>query len=278
MSQLDHVINPKYLDKAYLEQLAEQFQTTLPCQHIVLDDFFTEELANTLFEKFPKIDDLKVVRKSFNENKSEDYHFERWDPSFSVVRKALLTDAMNEWMSTLAGIEGLFTNEDALGQGIHQGKDGSFLDVHIDVNVNVAKKLWRRINLLVYLNRDWKDEYGGAIELWNPEMTKLSHQYLPNFNRAVIFLTDENSPHGYEKMSLPEGVTRKSYYAYYYTHLEDGVKYSDSRFLNRPDDSAGRKVVTSFKENLKITAKRLLSKLNITSLDFQDKNEKKDKG
>ncbi len=271
------LINTKYTSEEGIKTLREQFQGAIPCQHIMLDDFFVEDFANSLHDNFPSFESLKVVRKSLNENKREDYHFERWHPSFSELRDMMISEEAGKFISQLTGIDGLFTNTDALGQGIHQGGAGSFLDVHIDVNVNVAKKLWRRINLLVYLNKNWKPEYGGEIEIWNKEMTKMEVKYPPIFNTAVIFLTDENSPHGYSKINFPEGETRKSYYAYFYTPLEDGVTYEDSRFLSKPDDSLGKKVATTVKENVKIKAKQLLSFFNVKSLDFQDKNKKESK-
>ena len=53
---------------------------------------------------------------------------------------------------------------------------------------------------------------------------------------------------------------------------KEGVAYRDSRFLNRPDDSAVKKTLTTTKERLKIGIKSLLYKMGIKSLDFQDKN------
>ncbi|MEZ4915660.1 MAG: 2OG-Fe(II) oxygenase [Chitinophagales bacterium] len=268
------LINKKYTNPENLKKLAEQFQNAQPCKHIMLENFFEEEFANTIHDNFPAFESLNVVRKSLNENKREDYHFERWHPAFAKLRDGMITDEVSKFMSTLTGIEGLFTNTDSLGQGVHQGGKGSFLDVHIDVNVNVGKGLWRRVNLLVYMNKGWQPEWKGDIEIWNKDMTEMAVKYPPTFNTAVIFLTDKNSPHGYEKINFPDGEYRKSYYAYFFTPMEEGVKYEDSRFLSKPTDSAGKKIATSLKENLKITAKQILSKLNIKSLDFQDKNKK----
>jgi hypothetical protein len=99
-------------------------------------------------------------------------------------------------------------------------------------------------------------------------------KYPPIFNRTVIFLTDADSPHGYEKINFPEGEYRKSYYAYFFTPMEEGVRYEDSRFLSKPDDALSKKVATRLKENIKIKAKQILSFFNVKTLDFQDKNEK----
>lgn len=270
---ISQVINPKYLSDDAISQLHEQYETAEPFKHLVLENFFTEDVANRLFEHFPSMDSLKVKRKSLNEDKVEDYHFERWDPVFTDARNALRSDEWYAKLSSITGIAGLHTTDDNLGSGLHQSANAGYVDVHVDVNVNPAKGLWRRINLLIYLNKHWKEEYGGHLEIWNKEMTKCYDKVLPGFNKAVIFYTDDNSPHGVSKVTVPEGESRKSFYTYYFTPLEEGVKYRDSKFISRPDDSPLKKLATGAKESVKIKAKQILNKLGIKSLDFQDKNK-----
>ena len=273
MNPLDQVISSSYTGEKEVAELRSSFDNAQPCRHLVLPNFLDAALANELYEHFPAIDSLNVKRKSLNEDKSEDYHFERWHPSFSKLREVISSQYFAQWMSDVTGIEGLHTTDDSLGSGVHQGKDGSYVDVHIDVNMNPDKGLWRRINLLIYLNREWKAEYGGDLELWDKEMSRCEVKVPCDFNRAVIFYTDENSPHGYSKIHLPEGETRKSFYTYFYTPIGEGFRYSDSRFVSRPDDALGKRILTQIKESVKINAKRVLKKLGVQSLDFQDKNK-----
>ena len=267
-------INESLTSDSAIKSLHEQFNSAEPCRHLVIDNFLDEHIADDLYNNFPAIDTLNVKRKSLNENKAEDYHFERWHPSFTEVRSSVNSEEFYTWMRRVTGVDGLVTTRDSLGSGVHQGANGSYVDVHIDVNLNPEAGLWRRVNLLIYLNKNWKDEYGGHLEIWDKEMKVMHHRIAPNHNRAVIFYTDENSPHGYSKINVPEGETRKSFYTYFYTEIGEGFKYSDSRFVNRPDDSIGRKLITNTKEAVKINAKRLLKTLGVKSLDFQDKNKK----
>ena len=274
MSIPSHIINPEYTSKEAVEALNKRFNEAQPCRHLALPNFLDQRLAEELHGNFPKIKSLNVKRKSLNEDKSEDYHFERWHPSFTKLREVVAGEEFSKWISAVTGVEGLHTTDDSLGSGVHQGKDGSYVDVHIDVNMNPEKGLWRRVNLLIYLNRFWKPEFGGDLELWNKEMTTCEVKVPCDFNRAVIFYTDENSPHGYARINVPEGETRKSFYTYFYTPIGEGFRYSDSRFVSRPDDAVGKKIVTGIKENVKVNAKRLLNKIGVKSLDFQDKNKK----
>jgi hypothetical protein len=268
-----NAINPQYTSAEAIQNLRTQFDSAHPCRHLVLDNFLSADLANDLHAHFPPLESLNVKRKSLNENKAEDYHFERWHPSFTTVRNAIRSEAFCNWMSQITGIEGLVTPDDSLGSGVHQGGQGSYVDVHIDVNFDPASNLWRRINLLIYLNRHWDEAWGGHIELWDKAMTRMEQRVAPLHNRAVIFYTDEKSPHGYSKINIPEGESRKSFYAYYYTPVGEGFRYSDSRFIARPDDSMLKKAATSVKEAIKINAKRILKTLGVKSLDFQDKNK-----
>ena len=168
-------------------------------------------------------------------------------------------------MSKLTGIDALYSLPDALGGGLHQGGDGSFLDIHIDFNIHTERGIHRRINLLIFFNKEWKEEYGGHTELWNSDMTKLEKKVFPSFNRCLIFETNEISYHGYAPIKLPPGITRKSAYAYYYTELREGAaKYHDTVFKARPTDSAFKKAITPLKENAKNFIKRQLRRLGIT--------------
>ena len=266
-------LNPIHFTQEKTSEWASVFAAGNPCKHIVIDGFLTEETANLLHGHFPPMDALKVRRKSLNENKAEDYKFDEWHPAFREVREAIRSDFFAEWMSTVTGIPGLLTPDNPLGSGVHQGANGSYVDVHIDVNYDPESNLWRRVNLLIYLNRHWEESYGGHLEIWDPLMRRAEKRISPAHNRAVIFLTDENSPHGYQTIHVPEGETRKSFYAYFFTPIQDGFRYSDSRFIARPNDSAWRKAATTVKEAIKIQSKRILKALGVKSLDFQDKNK-----
>jgi len=273
---MENIINPIYLDPEKVQELKKAFEAGKPCKHVVLPNFLDEEFATSLYEHFPKMDSLKVKRKSLNENKNEDYHFDRFHPNFTLVKKALAHPEFIKNIEIITGLSGLVTTDDALGAGVHQGCPGSYVDVHIDSNYNTKEDLWRRLNFLVYLNKEWKPEYGGDLELWDQKMTKCETKVPCDWNRAVIFLTDETTPHGYRKINIPDHETRKSFYTYYSTPPEKDFKYLDSHFKARPDDSIGKKVATGIKEPLKLNIKRFLKSIGIKSLDFQDKNNNKD--
>ncbi|TAF65715.1 MAG: 2OG-Fe(II) oxygenase [Cytophagales bacterium] len=259
-----NLLNSHYTEATTIAQLKEQFNTTQPYKHLVMDNFLEEAFANTIHDYFPAIDVLNKHYKGLNEQKSEGSNFEAFHPSFSQLRQMLMSKEFCQWVSDIVGIPDLFITDDKLGTGLHQGGNGSFLDIHIDFNIHTEKNVHRRLNLLIYMNKDWKDEYGGHLEMWNSNMTQCEKKVAPLFNRCVIFETNEISYHGYSKVTLPEGLTRRSFYAYFYTDIREGAtKYHDTVFKPKPEDSTTKKIGTTLKESIKNFTKASLRKIGI---------------
>jgi hypothetical protein len=109
------------------------------------------------------------------------------------------------------------------------------LSVHADFNVHSPLKVERRLNLLVYLNKDWKMKYGGALELWDREMKACAKKVEPLFNRCVVFSTNATSFHGHpDPVAHPQGKPRRSLALYYYTATYDGTaRKFDTQFKAR---------------------------------------------
>jgi len=259
-----NIIPESFYDPANLERLHKEFEVGKPYKHIMIDNFLDEDFANTLYQNFPGEDKMSRTYQGLNENKSEGSGFENFHPGFTQLRSFFLTPEFNKALSKITGIAALFTVEDGLGAGVHYSVDGGYLDIHIDFNIHHIRNIHRRVNLLIYLNKDWKESYGGMLEMWNANVSKLEKSYLPSFNRCVIFETNEISYHGFNKMTLPEGVGRKSIYGYFYTDLrEDAKGYHDTIFKARPEEGLAKKIKTDVKETVKNTGKRILKKLGV---------------
>lgn len=257
-------VNPIYTSPEKIEELLSEFKNAKPYPHLVLDEFLKPEIAQQLYDNFPSIEKLKKHYNGLNENKAEGANFQDFPDIFRQMRTEIMSEALSTWMAQVTGIENLFVTDDKLGTGLHQGGDGSFLDIHIDFNIHAEKNVHRRLNMLIYLNPNWQDDFGGDLEMWNADMSNCDKKVTPDFNRAVVFETNEISYHGYGKMTLPEGVTRKSIYTYFYTELrEDAVGYHDTVFKPRPDDSTAKKIGTNVKEGLKNFTKAQLKKVGI---------------
>ena len=133
----------------------------------------------------------------------------------------------------LTGIKGLIPDPYFEGGGLHETKRGGHLGVHADFNVHERLRLERRLNLLVYLNEDWADDYGGQLELWNKDMSDCAVRVKPVFGRAVIFNTALDSFHGHpDPLACPADRSRRSIATYYYTAAEEGIALLPKRTTN----------------------------------------------
>jgi len=123
-----------------------------------------------------------------------------------------------QFLERLTGINGLMGDPSLLGGGVHKINRGGKLGVHADFNVHFRTQLHRRINLLLYLNKDWNAEWGGDLELWEKDMSKCCIKVAPVFNRAAIFNITDDAFHGHpHPLNTPENVSRYSLALYYYT-------------------------------------------------------------
>ena len=102
---------------------------------------------------------------------------------------------------------------------MHQIVRGGKLAIHADFNTHRRYGLDRRLNLLLYLNKNWREEYGGHLELWDRNMSGCQAKVLPVFNRVMIFSTTDYTYHGHpDPLNCPDGMTRKSLALYYFTN------------------------------------------------------------
>ena len=212
MSPVTLNVDPRALRQSYLA--AEPFP------HTVIDGLFNDTDLDAVLSEFPAPEEMRWMRfDNPHEKKLGFFH----ESSVLGDRVRRLLDALNGFetllfLEQLTGIDGLIPDPYFGGGGLHQIEPGGFLKVHVDFNVHPKLKLDRRLNMLVYLNRDWREEYGGHLELWDPTLTTCRKKILPVFNRTVIFSTTDSSYHGHPTpLTSPPGVTRKSVSLYYYT-------------------------------------------------------------
>lgn len=259
-------LNAALINEDSITRYREEFATARPYKHLVIDNFLEEGLAQSLFANFPKVSELRKHYKGINENKSEGSSFDHYHTDFARVLDAIKSPAFIQWLEQVTQIDDLSLPDDHRGAGVHQGRNGSFLDIHVDFSVHPILNLHRRLNLLIYLNKNWKPEYGGLLELWNEDVSVLEKAVLPGFNRAVIFETTETSYHGYDVINIPENESRKSIYSYYYSPVASTVKYHDTIFKPRPTDSLAKKTQTTMKEALKNGIKQIIKSLGLKSV------------
>jgi len=225
---------------AALPELARQYRENKPCPHILLRDFVDREAAIAMAKEFPRpASDAWTQYKHANENKLGMPKRELFPPTLGAVTDELNSPEFTAWVSTLTGIPNLMADPMLEGGGLHQSGPGGYLNVHTDFSMHHFHTNWhRRVNLILYLNSEWKEEWGGAIELWEQKMVRCGAKYSPLLNHALIFTTDERSLHGFpDPLTCPAGQSRKSLALYYYTVGErKKIAAHSTDYFARPQD------------------------------------------
>lgn len=218
----DCVIQPKILESA--ADIRQRFRNAKPFRHVAIDDFLDADRCEALLADFPPFDPKRATDERGNTGrKAVMERVTAISPAYAAFYRYINSQPFLAAMSELTGIPDLIADETLFGGGTHENLHGQGLDVHIDFNIDERRMLHRRVNLLVYLNKEWDERWGGAIELHsnprNPAIDEVS-SFLPLFNRAVIFETNEYSWHGFRRIDLPpdkQHLSRKSFSIYLYT-------------------------------------------------------------
>jgi 2-oxoglutarate-Fe(II)-dependent oxygenase superfamily protein len=219
---------PFVFDRERLLALAsrsrERYASARPFPHIVFDDFLPDHVLDEVLREFPAPDAANWWRfDSAQERKLASPDAAMMGLSTRGLLLEFNSAAFVDFLRDLTGIEGLVPDPHYFGGGLHQIEAGGYLNVHADFNRHPITGLVRRLNVLLYLNREWREAYGGALELWDSTMSKAEATILPAFNRCVVFSISDIAFHGHPTpLRCPQGTTRKSLALYYYTRDDPG--------------------------------------------------------
>lgn len=199
----------------------EKYSHASPFPHIVFHDFFNPQLLDHIKNEFPNLSEDPSLKKFSKNSRKYASKGEKLFGEYTwQLCQYLNSGSFLKFLQELTSMERvLLPDPYFLGGGLHQIKCGGFLDIHADFNKHPDTGLDRRLNLLVYLNKDWTVENGGELELWDNQMEACKASILPTFNTMVIFSTTSNSFHGHpHPVVCSESESRKSLALYYYTN------------------------------------------------------------
>lgn len=186
-----------------------------PFPHLIIDNFCEREKVESLYQGIP---DLHTKSRDyvFASNKFEKSKFWMLSDELKELYEDLISESFKEFLCFVTN-ESVFIDKKFHGGGLHQGKEGSFLDMHIDFNYHPLNKFWyRNLNILLYFNKEWKEEYGGHLQLQDLRTGQRKALGVP-FNRMIIQQTRNYTLHGYDTINFPPGTYRTSIAAYAYS-------------------------------------------------------------
>ncbi|MEQ8684150.1 MAG: 2OG-Fe(II) oxygenase [Imperialibacter sp.] len=233
------MINFEFLE-ANKKSLREEYLFAKPFPYLVIDNFCDEAKLTKAYKSIPELEN-KSRDYVFANNKFEKSNYRVLCAEFDELYQELNSERMNSFLSFITNEE-VFVDPKNFGGGLHQGKKNSFLDMHLDFNYHPLNKDWfRNLNLLLYLNADWKPSYGGHLKVQDLRNNDSKELEVP-FNRMIIQQTRAFTLHGYDQTHFPDGIFRTSIATYAYTkHLRHIEKPRTTDWFPKENDSVLKK-------------------------------------
>lgn len=208
--------------------LKNQYTEAAPFPHIVIDGFLGAEISQLALSEFPEPNTIEKWRNRSAKFGSGAYaQHKKFGCSDILLIPPVLRQLIWELnskpfldiLTELTGVANLITDPTLQGGGLHITEPEGLLAIHADFRKHRIYGFERRLNLLIYFNDNWKDEYGGHLELWDRPMKRCEKVVAPLLDRCVIFSTSEDSFHGHpHPLTCPQDRNRKSLAIYYYTN------------------------------------------------------------
>lgn len=225
------------------DRLRHEYRTAEPFPLLSIEGFLEPEFAREVAASYPTFAEAERIGHEFmfvnEQRKVQITDPAKFPPPVVRLTEALSSPAFLDDLRYITGIEGLLADPKLQGGGMHLTGPGGRLDVHVDFNYLETDRLYRRLNILLYLNDDWREEWGGELELWDRHVKKRHHVFRPALNRFVLFETSDHSYHGVRPLTCPPDIARRSFAAYYYTKEPppgwDGRSHN-TIFRARPDE------------------------------------------
>jgi hypothetical protein len=237
------LLSPDFLNS--VEELTRSFRLNKPCAHVSVENFLEAQFCRRLLDEFPQCDRDVLQRFHMNDmrgGKSKYQNIRELGEAFNNLDELVKSKFFTDLLSRITGIPNLIYDPDYYGGGTHESLNGERLLPHIDYNYH-PKKWYRRLNLLIYLNPEWDDAWGGMLELHsnplNPDLDEVVKNPV-RFNNCTILETSSVSWHGFSSIELPvnkRNISRRSIAVYYYTEhppVEDTKLNRSTIYIDEP--------------------------------------------
>jgi len=220
--EISKLLNDKFINLSnFADKEKNNYTNAVPFPNIVIENFFDEDYLSEVLNEFPDLSakNNSQVYNNKNEVKFANNNYNDFPKNIKILFNFLNSDFFLEFLNKITAIEEkLIPDPELNGAGLHEIRRGGLLKVHTDFNRHPNLDMDRRLNVLIYLNKKWEDDFGGHLQLWDKDMKSCKKKILPTFNTMVIFSTTDFSNHGHpDPLNCPNDLSRKSLATYYFS-------------------------------------------------------------
>jgi hypothetical protein len=210
------------------DSLKAAYLAAKPYPHVVMDGFFEEEVLDRTVTNFPEPEARDwITYETKHESKQTSRGITQLSPFTQLFFLQLCSEPFLEHVRYITGFPDLLMDPLFHGGGLHESVRGGWLNIHADWTKHPSLPLTRRLNLIIYLNREWDPTWRGELELWDSDAKTCGARVLPVFNRAVLFPTTSETLHGFPMpLACPPNRTRKSISVFYWSPDPEALKES----------------------------------------------------
>jgi len=177
------------------DALRQQFEASKDkIGYFYIDNLLPEEIVKDMHAVFPKPEDM-VLKKSIREDKYIAAQMNKYDALLEEIIYAFQDKSIVELISQICEIGNALPDDNLYAGGISMMGHKQFLNPHLDNSHDKDRQLWRVLNLLFYITTDWKEEYGGNLELWPDGLNEQQITIHSKFNRLAVMTTHNDSLH-----------------------------------------------------------------------------------
>ncbi len=162
--------------------------------YFFIDDLLPENFVQKSFQLFPKATEM-VHKKSLREDKFVAAQMNLYNPFLEELIFAFQDKKVVDLIGEICNINTLIPDENLYAGGISMMGNKQFLNPHLDNSHDKDRECWRVLNLLFYVTPNWKEEYGGNLELWPNGLKEKQTTIHSKYNRLAVMVTHNKSLH-----------------------------------------------------------------------------------
>lgn len=203
--------------------------------YFFIDDLLPIEIANTIFEKFPKSSEM-VLKKSLAQQKFVAAQMNLYEPILEEIIYAFQEEKIVTLISEICNIEQIIPDSNLYAGGISMMAYKQFLNPHLDNSHDKDRNQWRVLNLLYYVSPNWEESYGANLELWPNGLNDKQITIHSKFNRLVVMATHNKSIHSVSEVNFDGFRCCVSNYYFSKKPLKNTDSFHVTSFRGRPEN------------------------------------------